>query len=228
MRDICIYVDESGTFSEYEHTDPYYIVTLVFHDQNQDITHHIKTLDYNLSSFIFPSKAIHTGPIIRREKEYVHIDILERIRVFNLIYYFARRVPFCYKTIIVDKKQLNDPMDLYVMLSKKLSAFLEDNYTRFQSYGRLVIYYDNGQNELTKILLSVFEAKIGNIDYRKAFPSDCKLLQVADLICTLQLLALKRDTKSLSKSELNFFSNSKKLRKSYLTLLYDKAFPANL
>jgi hypothetical protein len=228
MSTVAIYIDESGTFSEYEHRDPYYIVTLVFHDQANDISPQIAKVNANLSEFALPDKAVHTGPIIRREFEYRSMDIAERKRIFNLLFYFARHTPFCCKTIIVEKKQLDDPLDIYAKLSKQLAAFLSENMSRLMEYDHIIVNYDNGQRELTKIIVAVFSATLGDIEYRKVIPSDCKLFQVADLICTLTFLSLKYASKALSNSEQNFFSTRKDLKKSYLSLLKDKAFPENL
>ncbi len=44
MRDLSIFVDESGDFGAYESHCPKYLVTLVFHDQDKDISEHIKLL----------------------------------------------------------------------------------------------------------------------------------------------------------------------------------------
>ena len=38
MKTLSIFVDESGDFEEYEQHAPYYIVTMVFHDQSKDIS----------------------------------------------------------------------------------------------------------------------------------------------------------------------------------------------
>ncbi len=38
MKELSIFVDESGDFGEYNHHSPYYIITMVFHNQNDDIT----------------------------------------------------------------------------------------------------------------------------------------------------------------------------------------------
>lgn len=228
MSTVSVFVDESGTFSEYEHRDPYYIVTLVFHDQSHAISDQIAALNTNLSGFALPNKAIHTGPIIRRESEYRNVDIVERKRIFNLLFYFARHIPFCYKTIVVKKKQLDDPLDIYATLSKRLALFLSEYMSQLMEYDHIIVYYDNGQSELTKIIVTVFSAILGDIEYRKVIPSDYKLFQVADLICTLSFLSLKHEAKVLSNSERNFFSTPKDLKKNYLTLLKDKSFPANL
>lgn len=33
MKELSIFIDESGAFGEYEQHSPYYIITMVFHDQ---------------------------------------------------------------------------------------------------------------------------------------------------------------------------------------------------
>ena len=38
MRELSIFVDESGDWGEYRHHSPYYIITFVFHDQDIDIS----------------------------------------------------------------------------------------------------------------------------------------------------------------------------------------------
>lgn len=38
MKELSIFVDESGDFGEYNHRTPYYIISMVLHDQDVDIT----------------------------------------------------------------------------------------------------------------------------------------------------------------------------------------------
>jgi len=230
MKTLSVFIDESGTFSEYAHNEPYYIVTLVFHDQANDILQQIEAFNSRLSEFSNPDNVIHTGQLIRREKFYENASIKERVRIFNLLFYFTRKIPVCYKGFFIAKKQTKDSIELIARIAKNLSDFLTENMERFSQYDQVVVYYDNGQIELTKIIVSVFTAILGSIDYRKAEQSDYKLLQVADLFCTLQLLSYKTTSKTLSHSEERFFPANKKkgLKKSYLPILKDKAFPANL
>ena len=75
---------------------------------------------------------------------------------------------------------------------------------------------------LTKILVSVLNAKLGAVDFRKALPSFYKLSQVADLVCTLELLSLKTAKKALSKSEPRFFSTVTNLKKTYIAEIRKK------
>ena len=43
MQVLSVFVDESGDFGEYEKHAPYYIVSMVFHDQSIDISPNIKS-----------------------------------------------------------------------------------------------------------------------------------------------------------------------------------------
>ena len=49
-----------------------------------------------------------------------------------------------------------------------------------------------------------------------------KLFQAADLICTLELLNIKRESNSLSNSELIFFKSARDLNKNYLKPILKK------
>ena len=51
----------------------------------------------------------------------------------------------------------------------------------------------------------MFNALLENVEFRKVIPSQYRLFQVADLICTLKLTELKLANNTLSKSEKPFF-----------------------
>lgn len=100
--------------------------------------------------------------------------------------------------------------------------FLRKHYEEFLSFDHVKIYYDNGQVEVSKILTSVFNTLLPNPVFRKVMPSEYKLFQVADLICTLELIRLKLKNNMLSKSERIFFGNARDLKKNYLIPLSRK------
>ena len=60
MKELSIFVDESGDFGDYEKHAPYYIVTLVLHNQDKDIKDELKKLDIALDHLGYTEKqAIH-------------------------------------------------------------------------------------------------------------------------------------------------------------------------
>ena len=222
LKELSFFIDESGDFGEYEYHSPYYIVTLLFHNQADDINRNISQLDDKLKSATHQKKTVHTGPLIRREYEYKDQNLLERKRIFNILYNFTRTANISYHSIIVEKKQLSNEADLTERITIQLSAFLRKHYVKFMEFDYMVVYYDYGQRELTNVLVSVLSALLSNVEYRKVSPSDYKLFQAADMLCTLELLAIKAKKNILSNSELTFFSSVKNLNKAYIRAIKNK------
>ena len=46
MKELSVFVDESGDFGQYDYHSPYYILSFVFHDQEADITSALDILDF--------------------------------------------------------------------------------------------------------------------------------------------------------------------------------------
>ena len=122
----------------------------------------------------------------------------------------------------VKKAECSDFIQLNAKLSREISGQLRNNLEYFNSFDNIIIYYDNGQNELTKILTSVFNTMFTNVEFRRVKPSDYKLFQVADLICTWELLALKAEEKSFTKSETEMFGSVKEFLKNRYKLIKKK------
>ena len=53
-------------------------------------------------------------------------------------------------------------------------------------------------------------------------PSEYRLFQAADLLCTMSLIRLKLENNLFSKSEMAFFGNIRDLKKNYLKPLSKK------
>ena len=85
-----------------------------------------------------------------------------------------------------------------------------------QSFDHVILYYDNGQRELTRILNMALATELSNYDVRRVFPWEYKLFQVADLICTLKLTEKKVERQGLSHSEQYIFHSKRDLYKDYL------------
>lgn len=105
-----------------------------------------------------------------------------------------------------------------------MSQFIRANLSFFQSFKNVILYYDNGQYELNRILNAVLTTELSRYEARKVLPKDYKLFQAADLICTLQLLSLKAERSELSHSELLLFHNVRDLKKQFLKPIKRKLF----
>ena len=222
MKELSIFVDESGDFGEYNHHAPYYIISMVLHDQTINITHDLKILEAELRNMGWSNHCVHAGPVIRSEEEYRGSSLLDRQKILMKMMTFIRHIDIQFKSLYIEKKHIQDTIEATGKLSKQLATFIRDNYEFFCSYDTVKIYYDNGQIEVTRILSSVFNALLENVEFRKVLPADYRLFQVADLICTLKLTELKMTNHLLSKSEIYFFNDQRTLNKNYLKPLARK------
>ena len=222
MKELSIFVDESGDFGEYDYHAPFYIISMVLHNQSVDISDDLKILENELSNIGWAKHSVHAGPVIRSEEEYRGYDLKERQKIIMKMMSFVRRLNINFKSIYIEKKHIEDSIEATGKLSKQLAVFIRDNYAFFCNYDTVKIYYDNGQVEVTRILSSVFNALLENVEFRKVIPADYRLFQVADLICTLKLTELKMENHLLSKSEIYFFNDERTLKKNYLKPLSKK------
>ena len=221
-KTLSVFIDESGDFGPYESYAPYYIVALVLHEQNIDISKDIYSFETHMQNLGYKQHAIHTGPLIRRESVYKNDLVENRKRLFNALFNFTRRLNIKYACAKVKKSECPDVITMTSKLSKEISNILRSHESFWNSFDRVIIYYDNGQIELTKILTSVFNTLYTHVEFRKVKPVDYKLFQVADLLCTMELLSEKTSTHSFSHSEFEFFHNIRDFKKNYLKHIIKK------
>ena len=135
---------------------------------------------------------------------------------------FIRSIDVQYKCFYIEKKHLEDSIEATGKLSKQISQFIRNHYNEFLAFDDVKIYYDNGQIQVSKLLSSVFNALLQNPKFKKVMPSDYKLFQVADFICTMELIRLKVENNSFSNSEMTFFGSLRDLKQNYLKALRKK------
>lgn len=84
VKEISVFVDESGSFAPDEESSRFYLICLVLHDQDADISAWVKNLeDYLESSGLGAQHCIHVGPLIRREGEYANMLREEAFSMFS-------------------------------------------------------------------------------------------------------------------------------------------------
>ena len=199
---------------------------MLFHDQDKDINPMIKKLDEEIQSLGYEQDfVIHTAPLIRKEEMFNAVMPNERRALFTKLFYFVLKSDIQYKTFVFEKKQFENTLKLEGRMAKDMSLFIRSNLDFFQGFENVILYYDNGQHELNRILNAVLTTELSHYDIRKVLPKDYKLFQAADLICTLQLLSLKRERKELSNSELLLFHNERELNKQFIKPIMKKKFP---
>ena len=222
MKELSIFVDESGDFGNYAEHSSYYIISMVMHDQNNDISNDIEILERHLTEIGYPNHCLHAGPIIRNETPYRHEGLENRQKLLRVFMAFFRKIEVRCFAVCLEKKHVNDAVEAVGKLSKDISQFIREHYEFFQSFDIVKIYYDNGQVEVSKLLSSVFHTLLDNVEFRRVKPQDYRLFQAADFVATMKLLQIKTEKNELSNAEEYFFGNKKVIRKKYLKVLEDK------
>ena len=71
MNELSVFIDESGDFRELKERPAYYLVTFVFHNQDNSIEEQVSKLEESVHSLGFDVEYIHTVPVIRRYKTFL-------------------------------------------------------------------------------------------------------------------------------------------------------------
>ncbi len=151
---------------------------------------------------------IHMADLIMKREDYKDFTINVRKSIFNSIYNFTRRIPIKYQTIIVDKKYI----DNCSVLRKKLLLQINDMIRKINNYLKkfdvIVMYYDNGQEILGKILDQIF-SKYNGFEHRDLFDhKEKRLFQVSDMLTFIDKYNYKYKNKmKFTKGEKYFFTD---------------------
>lgn len=223
MKELSIFVDESGDFDLNSIHSPYYLFTIVMHDQSNCVDDYVSDLNYILSFEQIGEHAIHTAPLIRQEERYRHLNIEERRKLFFMMKSFmdkcVKNCNISHQTFLFEKRNHDNAMSLNGKMAEELSFFIIENNSYFNSYNHIIVYYDNGQDEITRLLNSVLKVYFGDrVEFRKVLPVDFKLFQVADYVCTMELVNYKRNKQELSNSEKKFFRSQREIKDIYKSI----------
>ncbi len=169
------FIDEAGDFGEFEQHSPFYIVSVIAHEQSDSIQADIDGLENYLTSLGYPHHAIHTAPLIRREGDYELVEIEQRQKLFNLLFRFARKIPIRFFTACIKKSECADSDILEAKITKEIKNKLQACLDYWHTFDKIIIYYDNGQKPLKRILNVLFNTMFSNVEVRKVSPVDYKL-----------------------------------------------------
>ena len=223
---LSVFVDESGVLSKDDPTSRFYIVTLVTHDQSFSIAELAKRLDRELDSVGIANLYFHAGPIIHAHDQFMFMNWDLRRKIFYRMLAFANHVPFQYACLVVDKKFADDTDAIVRSLERQLAELVDGHRLDFTGFETIKVYYDCGQKPVTNLLHRFFEQRkhIPVVFAQAVEVSRYKMIQVADLVCTLRLISLRMDCGlSLSKSEEKFFGGVRAFKHNVLRIIRRKA-----
>ena len=223
-KTLSVFVDESGNLSCARDSSRFYIVSLVLHDQSDAIDGLVRELDSAYDSMGLSNLCFHAGPIIRREEGYEYMNWELRSRIFAKMMAFARRAPFRYRCLCVDKNFARSEEQVIARLEAGFCEFL-DSISVLPGIGRIKVYYDCGQTALTKVVHSAMSSRFGDEwDFAQGVrPSRYRLFQLADLVCTVSLIDCKlAEGLPMTKSEEVFFGGPRNFKRKVMKPLLRK------
>lgn len=229
-----IFIDESGSVlpldgnitNDLPFSDSFYSVSLLFtFDDDDSIYETIRQVN-ELKDTYGITEAIHFGPLIRRESGIYKQFTIEEIRK---IYFRTARIisksQIFFSTITLNKKSVNNIQEFETYLINNFSNIYFSN-PFINDVNEIKVYYDNGQECVRNFIkYGIFKYFINhneNIFYARQ--KDYVLLQLADYICTMNLIDLKRRYNVSSNTEKAVFNDTKKYKKNIKDLLLSHKF----
>ena len=221
MSELGIFIDESGFFetnsSQKNHLKDLYIVSFLFHDKSVSIKNDVENFENFLLNNGFKTNfPIHTMPLIRQQKPYYTLNRDVRRKLFHHLFQFMRKLKLRYKTFVCDKKFCPTKQTIKQRLELYIKQMITENYEYFQKFDKIVIYYDEGQDYLTKILHNAFSTSLKNYRFKEdVCQEEYRLLQCADMVCSLELIEQRKQNNEYIKAIDKFFISGSKYNKNY-------------
>lgn len=224
MRELSIFVDESGSQSGHS---KYCLVTLLMHDQGEPVSPLIARYEDDLRAKGLPDLPFHASPLMNGHDDYESLDLGCRKRLLAAFEGFVRGVPCSYKAFSYRRSEVDAPELFIARFKRDLVVFLTDNLECFQSFAKVKIHYDNGQQMVTSALHGAIDYVLSKdaVLYRMASAQDYRLFQAVDYLCTLELTDLKFRDKCLTVTDVKVFGEDyQKFKQSHLKRIRRKSF----
>lgn len=222
MSDLSIFIDESGDLGE---TSNYYLISLIFHDQDDEITNQIKRYENALAQRGLPDTPLHLGPLLNGHDEYEALTLEQRRKALGAFRTFVQNLPVSYFCFRYKKSQFGqDRNKLTERMKRDLTMELFNQLDFFQQFDNVKIYYDNGQPVVTEVIHTALEYVLVKnvVVYRDASPRSYRLFQIADYVCTVELTSIKFDKHEETRTDKLFFGTRRTFEKGYLRYLRKK------
>ncbi len=206
MSDVSLFLDESGSDGLRE---TYYILALVIHDQSDLLDDDLARYESALSQKGLPDIPFHATPLLNGHGDYEGMGLAERKRLFSTFRVFFRHLPIQYHLIVLKSRKYDSLQTVSGVIRRQIVSFLFDNLGYFQRFDRVKIYYDNGQQTIAGALHKAIEYALSKnaVTFRLASPTDYRLSQAADYICSMELTALKYMDKTMTGTDEKFFGH---------------------
>ena len=215
MRELSVFADESG--DKTDHTR-YFLLTLVAHDQADSIVEMVSHYERALSDADLPNIPFHSEPLLNGHGDYENLEPEQRKKLLVAFNVLVQRLPIRYKTFVYKRREFDSPEKLGERMKRDVEGMLKDDLEFYQGFEHVKVYYDNGQAIVKKALDEAVSAALSKqaIVKKRTTMTECRLAQVADYLCTIELAAVKYDAKENGGTYDKFFGGIGTFKKNWL------------
>lgn len=214
MAYLSVFCDEAG---QQDMSEGYYILTLVLHDQANPLTPFAEDYQAHLAADALPDIPFHGKDLLHGHGDYEGMDLSLRKRLLIRFGIFMQKAPIGYRTFTY--QSYDTPADaLAARMRRDIVNFIYDNLVLFQSHERVVVYYDEGQESVTRALHEAFDYMLGPAatDYRFVRYRDRRLSQAADYFCSIELAHMKYASGMQTSTYVKFYGRAGAFKRNFL------------
>ena len=221
MPVLSVFCDESG---QQDMSEGDYLLTLVLHDQSVAFDEYVADYEAHLAGSGLPNIPFHMKDLLHGHEDYEGIEQAVRKKLLLKFNIFMQKVPVRYRTISYNSYD-TDAGSLSAKMRRDIVNFIFDNLEWFQSFARVPIYYDEGQQAVTNALHEAFDFMLGStaVEFRLIGYQDRRLAQAADYFCSIERIARKYERKEESNTYKLFFGLAGDFKRNYLKQARRKA-----
>ena len=214
MKVLSVFCDES---CQQDMSDGHYLMTIVLHDQGTPIDGLVADYERRISAHGLPDIPFHMKGLLHGHEDYEGVDQSVRKGLLSHFNAFVRQLPVGYRTFFYSSYDTTGA-NLSARMRRDVANFAYDHLEWFQSFGKVPIYYDNGQQAVTTALHKAFDLIIGKnaVEWRLISYKDYRLAQVADYLCSVELASMRYREGSYSETYRKFYGQSQSFRRNYL------------
>ena len=140
MPEISLFVDESG---ESGTESKYYLVTLVFHEQDSGIDKQTELYENALHDEGLPDIPLHTSPLLNGHDDYEGMDIQDRKRLLQAFFTMLQHMPIKYHAFSCKKSDFKSDAALITRMKRDVVNLVFDNLEYLQRFDKVKVYYDD-------------------------------------------------------------------------------------
>ena len=148
---------------------------------------------------------------------YYGLDLRTRKMLLGSLLVFFRHMPVRYHTFAYATKQFSSLDKLAGAMRRDIVNFLFDHLAELQAYDAVRVY-DDGQHSIAESLHLAIEYALSKdaVAYRSAQPTEYRLSQATDCICTMELTAIKYADHTTTATDEKFFGKWPDFKKGIL------------